>query len=968
MFFGCNNNDCQTLFIYICHLLGVSEISRFSLLPFGCDWLPILPDVIQSSSADSTELLAFLRDVRSNALPLLLCALLSQDQGTVSLPSPMQCREILHICAVFTKARATCPLMGLFCLPPTVLGRIARSLSCELDFHGCITQALFCAISCPACLIVPGGKVGSFCGSDLSKINCLENYRVIGFSSFLPVPNFSPLCEIYALPSCRSSLFLCIKDSSVVAAKSPMHLSEIRAILFCNRNRRYVRRWFCSLDVGPSLRCAKSTTPVNKFISQKALLSSCFSDQAAAEEWNTGSDSLKHWMFGPISVRRWGHDQEHAWKRMVEACRFCNSSIVQKVISDCLPVSLTKPGYYVYALVSPLWSKCYVGACGFNNRRCPLDRLIEHIRQALLWNSKTSRKRCASRRSPLYGAMAAVDPANVIQIVLAVPSSQHLAAAERHFIRKLQPVFNIREMDDSILHLAKSLVAITVDDVVTFGNRLLRQARPHMTASKWACLIADVALTGDRVLAAKLARHARTTCKQAKGLRALPQIVVPCAVPKRVISHVQNLLKCAISKIPGFQRLPQFILQLQVGRACWSKSPMADSIIAPSFPKRLAAAACGCNAVQANKIQGHVCLRNWSVLPSCQGLFKLVGTSSLAYRTFQSVDSVLSSIRLQAVRKLQSAGMPKEAADHVGEACARTLKLPLEQYWASLPERMLLSHLKKAVRPVRKEGFIFVRVDRNPGRVVLLCPILWASLQRTTFLQCHRYCRVQVTPSADDPDYCKTTIASFKAFLYQKCGQRVAIRESSTASRPHGYFTIKQKSILLQAASIVKLRPIISHFLHPCRSILRRVARALSILVSLATHAVCGAKEKHLPIWRMHQGTHHWLTLLAKQTGLTHLVEFDVEDCFLNTPRELVIPALRFWTDFRFTRGRSARYFSISKDSKDEDHVGRPCSAHFWEVSVEMVLAVVEWELEHNACFEVQDESGDLVVLRQDKG
>ena len=96
----------------------------------------------------------------------------------------------------------------------------------------------------------------------------------------------------------------------------------------------------------------------------------------------------------------------------------------------------------------------------------------------------------------------------------------------------------------------------------------------------------------------------------------------------------------------------------------------------------------------------------------------------------------------------------------------------------------------------------------------------------------------------------------------------------------------------------------------------------------------------------MHQGTHHWLTLLAKG-GTTQLVEFDVEDCFLNTPRELVIPALRFWTNFPFKRGRSAKLFAISKDTKDEDHVGRPCSSHFWEVSADKVYAVVEWELEN---------------------
>ena len=564
--------------------------------------------------------------------------------------------------------------------------------------------------------------------------------------------------------------------------------------------------------------------------------------------------------------------------------------------------------------------------------------------------------------------MAAVDPANVIQVILAQPSATDLASAERFFIRKLQPVFNIREVDESAIHLARSLSTLTVDEIVTFGNRLLRQARPRLTANQWACIIADVAMSGDRVLAAKLARHARSTCSKAKKLRALPQIVIPCAVPRHIISHVQNLLKSALLKIPGFQRFPQFTIQLNAGRACWTKTPMADALLAPSFPKFPSSTSCNCHCYEVNKVQSHVCARQWSDFPACGSLRHLVGSSSLAYRTFPSTDSVLNSIHLQAVRKLQSCGMPKNAAEEASTILVQTLQLPLEQYWLSLPPQLLMSNLKKAARPVYDAGFMFVRVDRNPGRIILLCPLLWISLQRAAFLDSPRYRVVDVTPSIRDPDYCKATIAVFSRFIFEKCGVRICVRESSSAARPRGYFTIKQKSRLLQIPAIVKFRPIISHFVHPCKAFLRRVARALSILASLAAHAVHEAKPSHLPIWRMHQGTHQWLTLLAKQVSLTHLVEFDVEDCFLNTPRELILPALNFWLEYRFKRGRPARFFAISKDAKDEDHVGRPCSHHFWEISSDVVIATVQWELEHNALFEVLSEVSNTVVLRQDKG
>ena len=190
---------------------------------------------------------------------------------------------------------------------------------------------------------------------------------------------------------------------------------------------------------------------------------------------------------------------------------------------------------------------------------------------------------------------------------------------------------------------------------------------------------------------------------------------------------------------------------------------------------------------------------------------------------------------------------------------------------------------------------------------------------------------------------------------------------TKNSSRPSDYFTVKQKSLLQQTPQVIKMRPIISHFLHPCRSILRRVARALTILVSLATKVVRDTRDTHIPIWRMHQGTHQWLEAISESSGNSQLAEFDVEDCFLNTPREMVVPALQFWMDYPFSRKR-AKFFAISKDSKSEDHLGRPCSSHFWELSAEFVIAAVEWEVGYNSLFEVIGEDGQRAVLRQHKG
>ena len=110
-----------------------------------------------------------------------------------------------------------------------------------------------------------------------------------------------------------------------------------------------------------------------------------------------------------------------------------------------------------------------------------------------------------------------------------------------------------------------------------------------------------------------------------------------------------------------------------------------------------------------------------------------------------------------------------------------------------------------------------------------------------------------------------------------------------------------------------------------------------------------------------------FLKLLAGEKAVA-MAEFDVEDCFLNTPGTLVIPVLQFWLVFQFRNRRGTRYFAISKDGKALNSVGRPCSLHFWEVSSVMVLAIAEWELSQNSLFEVVEERGQMIVLQQGKG
>ena len=86
-------------------------------------------------------------------------------------------------------------------------------------------------------------------------------------------------------------------------------------------------------------------------------------------------------------------------------------------------------------------------------------------------------------------------------------------------------------------------------------------------------------------MAAKLARQARAVCPGLSRLRALPQILIPCAIPQRLLSQMQLILADILHAIPGDARTPQFRIQLSVGRVTWKRSPMMDAVVAPSFPQ-----------------------------------------------------------------------------------------------------------------------------------------------------------------------------------------------------------------------------------------------------------------------------------------------------------------------------------------------------------------------------------------------
>ena len=911
------------------------------------------------------ELTHRLRDLDHGRLPMLLSALLTGGNGCVSLPSANFCQLLLLVCDLFEKARETC----LFCypllqLPGTVLGRVSRSTSCVLAPTVCATVAIFAATTCPSSLEWSGSHVGYI--YDLDRQVPSNEARVIGFSSNACCSFGVPLCE-FRLGA--KALFMLAADTVSAARESPMHLSELRAGVSKYRKKRIVRKWLLQLET--QLPDAYNWfMDVPKPDSKQLLLSSSFENIEAAYDWIAGANSIHRWISGSKSVESWTAEYEEARMRMIEAARSCKAPVMQRVLDlACLvPQRIADDGHWVYVLASPLWGKCYVGGCGYKGPRCPLLRWAEHIRQAILWSSKTSRKRFASSTPPHYAAMASVSVCNVVMFILARPNRSSLAEAERYFIRKLYPVFNSKDVQDSPWSIVRHTAPLLFDDIVLSANRILRRSHPRLSAVQWSSLIADVAAAGERTLAAKLARHARATCAKLKKIRAFPQVSIPCALPRRLMSQMQSALIQLLQSTPGFARTPQFGIMLRVGRVCWKRSPMLESVIAPAVLKGASDVFdCKCGNLSSSRVDGHICTRKWQELSVCNELFQAVGNRCMLYRLYPSLESVCGEIEHRVMANLRLGGMDKDLAADVSSRFVKSAKPPMQEFWKALSPHLHLDNAKSHLRTIKKAGLTFVRIDRNPGRVILLCNALWLSIQRKVFLQNDRYKAAEALLASDDEGYIARTIAEFLKFVQERGGGKLFLRKPPEATRPRGYWTIKQKSLLSQVPPVLKFRPIIAHNAHPCRAVLRKIGRALSLLVSLAVGAVRERHPQHMPIWKMHRGMQHFLQLLRSKK-ISAMAEFDVEDCFLNTPRALVIPALQFWLAFCFHGRRGTQYFAISKDGKSEDHIGRPCSLHYWEISSSAVLAVVEWELSHNSLFEVVGENGQFTVLQQDKG
>ena len=157
---------------------------------------------------------------------------------------------------------------------------------------------------------------------------------------------------------------------------------------------------------------------------------------------------------------------------------------------------------------------------------------------------------------------------------------------------------------------AASLKGSTVDDAVTLAERLLRKARPKLPPAGWVCLLQTLRAAGAMTLAAQIARLARTVCPKLSKLRAFPRLAIPCPLPEAVLKKLQHALRSILRSLPSFDRAAGFAVALNRGKVQWTKSAMADALLAPNVPDFRSMGSCSCGQWSGPRLHGHLVTRD----------------------------------------------------------------------------------------------------------------------------------------------------------------------------------------------------------------------------------------------------------------------------------------------------------------------------------------------------------------------
>ena len=230
-------------------------------------------------------------------------------------------------------------------------------------------------------------------------------------------------------------------------------------------------------------------------------------------------------------------------------------------------------------------------------------------------------------------------------------------------------------------------------------------------------------------------------------------------------------------------RQPSYTIAVRTSAVGWGRSPFVEGVLAPPLPRLGDLGACSCVHIPGPRFEGHLVTRDWQAAPCCGVLSALCGYESLAQRTYPSLPSLLKTTTERVSRVLRQAGCPQDVRDVLTSAVLARFSDRLRRWLSTVPPFLLRGNIYRAMRPVHAAGCLFVRVDRSPGRVILLCSEAWLALHLPVFVCSTRYLHSELQT---DEDFTEWASSSLRSVLCQTCSS-LRVRPGPRSGMPYAY-------------------------------------------------------------------------------------------------------------------------------------------------------------------------------------
>ena len=649
-------------------------------------------------------------------------------------------------------------------------------------------------------------------------------------------------------------------------------------------------------------------------------------------------------------------------------------------LSKALSLPYLKPGLHsVYVVFSLLDSKVYVG----RTDRPLVVRFLEHIAGAMraLFHIHRGEHEFLEGLD-FYSAMARKGLHHFLILPLEVCHQSQHASVEKKWIRYFGAnVYNQRDTAH-YCHLKWKLLKRIQASTEICSRQRVKTIVGYIQKNRRIALslptLLDTLTVSKSIIPRQewndLFRKVSARVHQRVGIH-LPQRL-PFPYPASNDPAPQDIKSCiqdTISQSPLPLPLRSYLrsaVQLTSKSGCTVRDHLCTRKIQKSWDYICRRSShCACSHVSGvHTIQNCVCTRDPSEWQTLFGPEYCLLTQHMGNRTITTWESMEGDVVRCAKRIATVSRLPDNL---VGTYCAAMVHKAKSLHtdtahslpWYLRPERI------KEFKRKWGDRYVFLVVDKNPGRTWVMCKRLFFSYIRILYSDPEQF-----EILGDFP-----TVVDAKVFALQKLmdaarqfGLTKYFRCSARTSPPVSFPFLKHKSD--EFTDTLKWRLLFSHFSHPMKQHGRLISRCLTLLISAATQmldtwAILDVRDVRAYVEKLNSAMARLYPSGPPPRKKLRLFELDVREMFPRLPRDGVIEAISQIADAladairaappspkphipsNLRVGSNGLLFSIHRRNRKLDRLGRGYTSDFHILSMSDVLAYMNFDVYHNDIF-----------------